>query len=686
MGISASGVGSGLDIEGLVTQLMAAERAPLDRRLLKREANITSDISALGSLKGALSSLQASLPAANSLATYEGRNATSSNASALGVGATSKAALGSYSVSIEELAAAQSLAVRNTFTSPSSVVGEGTLTFTFGTTGYTADASNPVNNLNDSYDSFVAKAGVASKTVSIGSGDSTLSGVRDAINQAKIGVSAAIVNDGNGYRLIISSDSSGAENSLAITVADSGDSNNTDTNGLSRLAFNSSVGTTNVYQTVSASDAAFTVNGLALTSEENTVTDALEGLTLSLNEKTTKPETISVIDNTGGIKSAINTFVEGYSSFVTTLDELTGYDDSSGVGGALQGDFTARSIKNQIRSALSAKARGYEGTFTRLASLGITTAASGALEVDDAKLSAALKDNFQDVAGVMTRVASVPQGSGLSGVTFSNTVAEGAYTVGISSLATSGKVSATIASAGFPKTVNSASDGLYLTVDGTASGVITLSSQAYGNLTALASEMESKINADATLRAAGKSVTVTVNGDDIEVRSGSLGSTSTVLIANAGSDSTLATIGFASPTITSGTNLVGTIGGVVGVAEGNVLTGAANSGTSGLSVEVSSTAGGEITVSDGVIDQLDSILTTLLNTDGSLDSRITTLQASVDDIVDDRADLEIRMQAIEARYRRRFNSLDTLLSEISGSGSLVANQLANIPIPGKTKS
>ena len=686
MGISASGVGSGLDIEGLVTQLMAAERAPLDRRLLKREANITSDISALGSLKGALSSLQASLPAANSLATYEGRNATSSNASALGVGATSKAALGSYSVSIEELAAAQSLAVRNTFTSPSSIVGEGTLTFTFGTTGYTADAGNPVNNLNDSYDSFVAKAGVASKTVSIGSGDSTLSGVRDAINQAEIGVSAAIVNDGNGYRLIISSDSSGAENSLAITVADSGDSNNTDANGLSRLAFNSSVGTTNVYQTVSASDAAFTVNGLALTSDKNTVTDALEGLTLSLNEKTTKPATISVIDNADGIKSAINTFVEGYNGFVTTLDELTGYDDSSGVGGALQGDFTARSIKNQIRTVLSANARGYEGTFTRLAGLGITTTASGALEVDDAKLSAALKDNFQDVAGVMTRVASVPQGSGLSGVTFSDTVAEGAYKVGISSLATSGKVSATIASAGFPKTVNNASDGLYLTVDGTASGVITLSSQEYGNLTALASEMESKINADATLRAAGKSVTVIVNGDDIEVRSGSLGSTSTVLIANAGSDLTLATIGFTSPTTTSGTNLVGTIGGVAGVAEGNVLTGAANSGTSGLSVDVSSTAGGEITVSDGVIDQLDSILTALLNTDGSLDSRITTLQASVDDIEDDRTDLEIRLQAIEARYRRRFNSLDTLLSEISGSGSLVANQLANIPIPGKTKS
>ena len=684
MGISASGVGSGLDIDGLVTQLMAAERAPHDRRLLKRETNITTDISSLGSLKSALSDLQGTLSAANSLSTYQQRQATSSD-TALGVGATSEAALGTYSVSIEGLASAHSVAVRNVFASPTSQVGTGTLTFTFGTTGYTADSSNPVNNANDTYDSFVAKAGTASASVTISNADSSVSGVRDAINRAGIGVSAAVVNDGSGYRLIITSDSSGAENSFQIAVTDTGDSNNTDANGLSRLAFNSTAGTSNVYQTVAGADAAFTVNGLSLTSDKNTVSDALDGLTLSLNEKTTSPVTLSITDNSVGIKSAINKFVDGYNSFIGVLDNLTGYNAATGIAGQLQGDFTARSIKSQIRSTLGAAAAGYSGTLSRLAEIGVTTTKSGALEVNDAVLSAALESNFDDVAAVMTRFSGVAANSGLSNVTFTDGVGRGSYSVVVSSLATSGKVSANVASAGFPKTVNSSSNDLLITLDGTTSGVITLASQAYANLGAVATELQAKINADSTLRSAGKSVSVTVSGDDIEIRSDSQGGSSTVQLANSGSDSTLTVLGLNSPTTTNGTNLVGTIGGVAGVAEGNVLSGATGSGTEGLSVEVSSTTGGNIIISDGVMDQLDTLLTSLLAPENSLDTRISRLTERADDIVDERAALELRLDSIEARYRRQFNALDTLLNEISGSGAMVANQLANIPIPGQAK-
>ena len=684
MAITATGVGSGLDIDGLVTQLMAAERAPLDRRLLKRETNITSDISALGSLKNALADFKATLPAANSLSTYQQRNA-SSTSSAVGVGATSRAALGTYSVSVEGLAKAQSVAVRDTFVSPASVVGTGTLTFTFGTTGYTPDTSTPVNNQNDTYDSFVAKAGLASKTVTITNSDSSLSGVRDAINRADIGVSAAVINDGSGYRLVLSSESMGAENSFQVTVADSGDSNNTDGNGLSRLAFNSVAGTTNVYQTVAASDATFTVNGLPLTSDKNTVVDAIDGLTLSLNETTTANATVTVTDNEAGVKSAITAFVDGYNSFNTAINNLTGFDASTGIGGSLQGDFTARSIKSQLRATIGAAALGASGTFTRLAEIGITTNNSGALEIDDAKLSAALESNFDDVTAVLTRFADKPIDSGLSNITFTDSVARGTYAVAISSLATSGKIEETVASAGFPKTIDSSTDGFVVTVDGTASGTVTLTNQAYASLSAIATEMQTKINADATLRAAGKGVTVTVSGDDIEIRSNSLGSSSSVTLSNAGSDTTVAALGLTLATATAGTDLVGTIGGVAGVADGNSLTGAVGSGAAGLSVDVSSTTGGNITVSDGVVDQLDALLAAFLAADSAIDSRVTNLQERAEGIVDERAALELRLDAIEARYRRKFNALDSLLSEISGSGAMVADQLANIPIPGQTK-
>jgi flagellar hook-associated protein 2 len=685
MGITATGVGSGLDIDGLVSQLMAAERAPMDRRLLNRESRLTSDISALGSFKSHLSSFKSSLSSASAPSTYHQRNATSSNAKALDVTATQRAALGTYSVSIEGLAAAQSLAIRDTFVSTISEVGTGTLTFTFGTTGYTPDASNPVNNANDTYDSFVAKAGLASQTVTISNADSSLSGVRDAINRADIGVSAAIVNDGGGYRLVLSSDKAGAENGIQISVSDSGDSNNTDGNGLSRLAFNSSAGVSNVIQTVAGADARFTVNGLSLTSDTNTVTDALDGMTLTLKEKTTSAATVSISDNTAGIKSAITAFVSGYNSFNTSASGLTGFDSSTGIGGALQGDFTARSVTSQIRTTLASAALGFGGAFTQMAEIGITTTSKGALTVDDKKLSAALKSNFDDVAGVMTRLASAPADSGLSNVSFADTVLRGTYTVAISSLGTSGKISDTVSSAGFPKTIGSSTNDFQLTVDGTASGVITLASGAYANLSALATEMQTKINADATLRAAGKSVTISVSGDDLEVRSNSVGSTSTVQITNAGGDSTVTTVGLDSPTTTNGTDLVGTIGGVAGVAEGNVLTGGVGSATAGLSVDVSSTAGGIITISDGVVEQIDALMTAFLAPNNALDTRITRLQARAEDIVDDREDLELRLDSIEARYRRQFNALDTLLSEISGSGAMVSNQLKNIPIPGKSR-
>jgi flagellar hook-associated protein 2 len=242
-----------------------------------------------------------------------------------------------------------------------------------------------------------------------------------------------------------------------------------------------------------------------------------------------------------------------------------------------------------------------------------------------------------------------------------------------------------VSSAGFPKTIGSSTNDFQLTVDGTASGVITLASGAYANLSALATEMQTKINADATLRAAGKSVTVSVSGDDLEVRSNSVGSTSTVQITNAGGDSTVTTLGLDSPTTTNGTDLVGTIGGVAGVAEGNVLTGGAGSATAGLSVDVSSTAGGTITISDGVVEQIDALMTAFLAPNNALDTRITRLQERAEDIVDEREDLELRLDSIEARYRRQFNALDTLLSEISGSGAMVSNQLQNIPIPGKSR-
>ena len=680
MALIATGIGSGLDIEGLIGQLMAAEATPVEQRLVKRETKITQDISALGSLKGALADFQSTLSSVNAIDTYKKRNASSSSASAVSVSVTADAAVGTFNLSVASLAKSQSLAVRNQFSSVNEVVGTGTLTFTLGTTSYTSNA----NTANDTYGGFVAKAGAASKTVTIDSSNSTLSGVRDAINAADIGVSAAIVNDGTSFRLLISNNSTGAENSLQINVSDSGDSNDTDQSGLSRLAFNSSAGTTNVYQTTAASDAAFTINGLSLTSTGNTVTDAVTGMTLTLKEITSSAD-ISVTDNQSGIKQAINTFVSGYNDLITTLNQLTSYDSATGVRGALQGDFSARSIVSKLRSTLGNTADGYKGELSRLPELGITSSTTGTLVVDDAKLTSALQSNFDDVAGVLAHFANPSAGSGISVAGFTTTTAKGEYAVAVSSLATSGEIAATVPSAGFPITIDSSKDSFVVTVDGTSSSTVTLSNQAYANLAAIATEIQTKINADATLRAAGKAVTVSVSGDDIEIRSNSLGTTSTVALVNAGSDTTIAALGLTLATTTNGTDLVGTIGGVAGTASGNTLKGAVGTSASGLTLDISSTTGGTVTVSNGVADQLDALLSSLLGDDNVLDSRITSLNKRISEIGDERTAAERRLTAIEKRYRAQFNALDSLLNELNSTGSFISDQLANIPLPGKTK-
>ena len=308
---------------------------------------------------------------------------------------------------------------------------------------------------------------------------------------------------------------------------------------------------------------------------------------------------------------------------------------------------------------------------------------SGKLSVDDAKLSTALAADFDNVTAVFTRFAEASSGSGISSVSATDSVAVGSYVIAVSSLASSGSKTSSALSA--PLTISGANDELILTVDGTASGTITLTNQAYGSLSALATELQTQINADSTLRLAGKAVTVSVADSKLVITSTSVGSDSTVRLGNAGSDTTLTTLGFDSVTSSNGADLVGTINGVAGTAEGNILTGAAGSGSVGLSVAISSTAGGTVTVSQGVLDQLDDLLTSMLGTDNSLDLRIDSLEDRIDEIGEEREALAARMDALELRYRRQFNALDSLVNQLTSTGSYVADQLANIPIPGKTK-
>lgn len=674
--VAAAGIGSGLDIDGLVTSLVAAERAPQENRLLQREARLTSELSAFGTLQGALAGLQSSLSSLTNQGTFNQRSATSSNSAAVSVSATSAASAGSYNVQADQLAQAQSLA-SGSFTSLTETVGEGTLTFRFGTTDYTP-AADPAPAV---YNSFAVNGNRSSASITIDSSNNTLQGLRDTINEADVGVVAAIVNDGSGFRLLLSSDQSGADNSIEIQVDDTGDANDADNLGLSRLAFNDTAD--NLQQTVAGQDALFRINGLSLSSDSNSVANVIDGVSLTLRDTTDTAAIVSVSQNTGAVRTAIEGFVTAYNGFVTTANNLTAYNAETGAAAALQGDFTARSVINQVRSALTASADGFDGPFSTLAELGITTQSNGTLSINSTTLNAALSDNFDSVAGVFAQVGSI----GDSNIRFEGATANtqvGSYAVNITQLATQGQlVGAAITDPGVtPLVINGTNNSFSLTVDGVSTGTISITEGTYSSAAELTAEIQSRINGNSALSQAGVSVNVAFTaGNALQISSNRYGSESNVAIATAN-----ASLGLSVSAGTGGLDVAGTIGGVAATGNGQLLTAADGSSADGVRLTITGGAlgaRGDLQVSSGIGISLNGLLDGLLQTNGLLDLRTDGLQSGVDRIADDRDALDRRLEALESRYRRQFNALDTLLANIQSTSSFLTQQLANIPVPGQ---
>ena len=201
----ALGVGSTLDVNSLVTQLMAAEQQPITA-LATKEAKYQSQLTAYGSLKGALSTFQSSVAALAYPAKFSAVTAGLTDTTLASVIASPNTKSGSYSLNVTQLAQSQKLQSSTAFTATSATIGSGTLSISFGTynAGLTSFALNPDK---------------ATKTITIAPGQSSLSGVQDAINAANVGVSANIINDGTGNRLVITSTDSGVSNALKITVS-----------------------------------------------------------------------------------------------------------------------------------------------------------------------------------------------------------------------------------------------------------------------------------------------------------------------------------------------------------------------------------------------------------------------------------------------------------------------------------
>ena len=664
MGITAPGTGSNLDVNGIVAQLMAVERRPL-ALLQQREADYQSKLSAFGTLKGALSAFQTAMQGFADPAKFKAVTAEAADKSILTATSTGggKATAGSYAVEVQDLAQQQKIRSEG-FATPLSVVGSGTLTIQYG--DYDAGTNT-----------FALNNAKAAQTVAIAPGNNTLAGVRDAINAANIGVSATIINDGTSNKLVLTSKDSGEANSLKITVADA-DGTNSDTTGLSQLAYDPSSGAgagRNMTQVQAAQDAKLRIDGIDIVKPSNTITDAIEGLTLNLVKTNAgSPTTLTVGRDAAGVKETVEAFVKAYNTLNQALSNLSGYNAATKKGGILQGDSAAMSIQRGLRAAMTAEV-GTGNTFTSLSSIGVAFQKDGSLALDATKLQTALDSGFDRIAALFTMGANATD----SLITYSGAVDEtaaGNYPVAVSQLAT--RANLTGSQAADLTIIAGVNDQLSVNIDGVAAS-ITLGAGTYPSADALAAEVQSKLNGSQSLLADGVSVAVSHAGGILSLTSSRYGSASGVTLA--GGNGAAALLG-TSPVATAGVDVAGSIDGVAATGTGQVLSAAAGGPAEGLRVTVNGGAlgtRGAVEFSRGYAERLSQFASDFLATEGAIASRVDGLNASIKDIDRRQEDFNRRLSMVETRYRMQFTALDTMLGSLSQTSQFLQQQLAALP-------
>jgi flagellar hook-associated protein 2 len=368
--ISSIGIGSGLDIEGIIDKLVEIERQPVVK-LQTQASALQTQLSSYGKLQSALSALRDAAAKLTRAGTWTATAGSSSDAASVAVSTSGATLPGSYAVEVQRLASVQSNATAM-FASADALVGEGTLRIELGT--WSADGS-----------SFAPKAGATAVDIAVGPPAQSLAQLRDKINASGAGVVAAVLTDANGARLVLRSADTGEANGFRVGVTDT-DGNSTDGLGLSALAYDPSAGILTMARALAAANAAATLNGLGVNSASNTLASVVDGLTLTLGRPTTAPVQVDVRPDEESMRKAIDEFVKAYNDLNQLIATETKYDAGSKKAGTLQGDAAAIAIRAQMRNLIGSTS-GASAMFGRLAEVGFDVQTDGSIKLDATKLA-----------------------------------------------------------------------------------------------------------------------------------------------------------------------------------------------------------------------------------------------------------------------------------------------------------
>ncbi|ARM83561.1 MULTISPECIES: flagellar filament capping protein FliD [Marinobacter] len=649
--ISSLGIGSGVLTSELVDQLVQAERAPTENRLAQKTERTQALISAYGTLRSAVTELRLPMRQLSAPDNLKAFSATSSNEDVAVSVDSSKANRGTYSVDVTSLASAQALASRDVFADRDKTsVGQGTMTLSVGdnTTNIVIDSSND-----------------------------TLQGLANAINDSDAGVSAGVIDTGSGFQLVLSADETGTANAVSISV--SGDSAGTDTDaqGLSRFAFNTSMDAgAGLNETIAASDAVMSINGVEVTRSTNSFENVIDGLTFDLTA--TGTSTVKVEQDLGAVADRVQGFVEKFNGLQETIDALAGFNAESGSGSLLTGDSVIRGIQNQLRQVLTRVVPGLEDASVRsLADVGITTNfETGSLEFDREEFMAQLKANPDDVTALFAEQGRATD-SQVEFVRSGVNTEPGTYDINVTQAATQGTLAGN-AAATFPVTIDGTNDEFSLLVNGDTSVNLQLTQQTYNSAQDLVDEIQAQLNSNNALNASDGSVQVSLGaGDELVFSSSTYGSESSVTLSSAES---AATFGLDAATSTDGLDVAGTIDGRTAEGEGQTLFLGENSGAaSGLQVQIlgdQTGSRGSIQFIEGVGERTVDLITNFVGADGAIDTRTESLNRDLERIQENQIRLEERITAYRERLVSQFTAADSLISQLNSTQDFVSQQLA----------
>lgn len=361
--MSSPGIGSNLDVKSIVTQLVALEKKPLEKLQLAA-ATVQTKISVFGQIKSLVSALSDAVSKLSSVTGWNGVSASSSDTSAVTASAIGGTQPTSFSVEVQSLAKAQS-----SYTMPllpvGGAIGAGTLRLEIGQWAgavFTPGSGTPVD-------------------LTIGATD-TVADIASKINGANAGVTATVLSDASGERLLLSGKNTGLAAGFKLSVTSDADGDPADALGLSRLVNGS---TTNQ----AATNAAATINGIGVSSATNVFANSVAGVTFTAVKETTTPVTLTIAKDTSAVKKNIEDFVKAYNEINGVLNEATKYDQATKTGGLLQGDSTTLALQSALRAAVQSMSTG-SSMYGRLSDIGVSALRGGNLEVDSTKLGKAL--------------------------------------------------------------------------------------------------------------------------------------------------------------------------------------------------------------------------------------------------------------------------------------------------------